>query len=126
MTVVIYGTSVSESTTNSTVWQTKREISGDIEIIGSPADFKIFVQAELSGTLTTEGVQCRVLIDGAERGITTFIPFIANEYTVFTFFGMITYSSGDSGTHSIAVQYRSMDASQAAKIQRVRILVEKH
>lgn len=121
MTVIFYGKSETESTTNSTEWQTKFSVQKTRE--DYVWQHKIFVYCEIGGSVDRYAVQVRVMLNDVERAFTSIKPCEDGAYQSFTAMGIIDLGSG---THTLEVQYRSTHVNQTAKIRRVRAFVEKY
>lgn len=118
MTVVANATSENLSSTTSTSWQTKVEASGPVP----EGWYNIWTSMELSGSVAGTAVQMQVVLDGTAVNEQTYRPGVANDPLIISPFGRVQLTKG---THSIAIQYRTSNASATAYIRRARIMVMK-
>ena len=121
MTVIFYGKEETESTTNSSSWQTKLSVQKTVEY--EVREHKIFVYSEIGGSVERYAVEVRVMLNSVERAFTKLKPCEDDAYQSFIAMGIIDLGSG---THTVEVQYRSTHTNQTAKIRRVRAFVEKY
>lgn len=121
MTVILYQKDETESSKNTVGWETKLEVSGDVNA-SSQTNFKIFVYCEITGSSTNREVSARVLIDGNERAFTSFKPTTSDLYRSYTFMGLL----GLTGVHTLTLQYTPVSTPQTARIRRARIFIEKY
>lgn len=122
LTVILYNSDETESTTTSTIWQDKLIINGVIDS-GSQGEHIIWAQCELTGSQKDKKIACRILLNGNERGFSYHKPDESNIYKTINFFGLRNLGSG---IHQLKFQYVVSDTPQTAKIRRARILVMKH
>jgi hypothetical protein len=123
MSLVYQEVNEREQRSNSGEWEIVATRSADL----TDGTYRVDFYCELAGHNTEEYVAARLVLDGTERGIISFIPDVRNHYKPFSCFGIIEVTGHPvvGETHVITLQYRSQSPSQTAKIRRKRFTVMK-
>ena len=124
MTVLYDQKSDTESTTTSTTWVDKLSISGTISVTGEDPYVMVWAFCELTGTSTTDGVACRITVDGTEYARHELLPPRVDSYQSVAMMGSGQLTGGIS--HTMVLQFVSENAAETAKIRRARFLIIQH